>query len=648
MTTPIANALFEKAATPQDVMLLTCTAKGRWLKAPATVVYDKSAEPRIRFVKSDMLLKDEIKSMTGSKWHHEATHPHWSIADSQRNRFQFEFLLGGNPYSWFDRPIEKQVYKREALMTNQRDCGDQFCTYHSGIDAEEMGLGKTLAQIEHIERSGVDKWIWVTRANLINNTRRMFEYWQLSSKNAVEVMSYEAFVRLENEGIKGDPVRGIVFDEASALKNPDNKRSSAAQRYSALMRSIYGHDAHVTLMTGTPAPKNPAEWWGLCEIAYPGFLREGSLKALDQRLGIFVDKEYMSGQKCLQPVRDLNGNRLFKDDEKRCSICGVMEHEHADWKQRIMPDLLPRDHDFRACKNEVAYLYERLKGLVFIRFKKDVLAELPEKTYRIVECKPQPSVVRSAKMIADGCETAMEALMKLRELSDGFQYVDKQHGETKCPSCVDGKVTDFVPDESGRDPVSFERPCYSCNGTGLVPNMVRETVDVGCPKDAALVELLEENDECGRLVVFGAFDGTLDRIQKVCHASGWAVVRCDGKGLRAYDEKGKPIIGVEPLDVWANRDAYPRVAWDANPESGGLGFTLVEAHMAAFYSNTYKTEYRAQGEDRIHRKGMDINKGCVIVDFVHLPSDMKVLTTLKENRRLEKMTLGELQLVLAA
>ena len=40
---------------------------------------------------------------------------------------------------------------------------------------------------------------------------------------------------------------------------------------------------------------------------------------------------------------------------------------------------------------------------------------------------------------------------------------------------------------------------------------------------------------------------------------------------------------------------------------------------------------------------MDLNKGCWIVDLIHLPSDEAALTTIQENRRLELMTLGELQ-----
>ena len=50
-----------------------------------------------------------------------------------------------------------------------------------------------------------------------------------------------------------------------------------------------------------------------------------------------------------------------------------------------------------------------------------------------------------------------------------------------------------------------------------------------------------------------------------------------------------------------------------------------------------------QAEDRWHRIGCDENVGVVIVDLVHLPTDQRVIDVLKANRKLELMTLGELQ-----
>lgn len=63
--------------------------------------------------------------------------------------------------------------------------------------------------------------------------------------------------------------------------------------------------------------------------------------------------------------------------------------------------------------------------------------------------------------------------------------------------------------------------------------------------------------------------------------------------------------------------------------------------MVVYWSNSFKPEFRIQSEDRIHRKGMDENLGCEIVDLIHLPTDARVLEVIQANRKLELMTLGE-------
>ena len=154
--------------------------------------------------------------------------------------------------------------------------------------------------------------------------------------------------------------------------------------------------------------------------------------------------------------------------------------------------------------------------------------------------------------------------------------------------------------------------------------------------------LLEECEENGRIVVFAGFTGSVDRVANICRKDGWSVFRCDGRGFEVTDREGNVITqnGEESLEFWSDRDNQ-RVAFASHPESGGMSLTLVEARMAVYWSNSFKPEYRAQSEDRIHRKGMDENLGCEIVDLIHLPTDERVLEVIQANRRLELMTLGE-------
>ena len=82
-----------------DVKLLVETAKGTLVRTPARFEY---AGGRIWFLKSPFALKDEIKAMTGSRWHgFEQENPRkiWSVADNFRNRFQLHYLMGENVYA---------------------------------------------------------------------------------------------------------------------------------------------------------------------------------------------------------------------------------------------------------------------------------------------------------------------------------------------------------------------------------------------------------------------------------------------------------------------------------------------------------------------------------------------------------------------
>lgn len=625
----------------EDIKLEVQTKKRR-IRVPAQIEYAKN---RIFFLKSPFALKDEIKSMAGSKWHgydEDDGRKIWSVEDCPRNRFQLNYLKGEPVYDWFDQPLVRHEYER-PLMDHQKDMSDAGLTYHFHIFGAEMGTGKTLSAQEVIEKSKQLHWYWVGPKTSLPNIKREFRKWDFPfAEINVEFMTYDELVRRMDSYKEGDALpAGVIFDESSRLKNKDAQRTKAAQLLADEIRRVYGTEGYVILMSGTPSPKTPADWWAQCEITYPGFLKEGSPKALLNRLGI-IEYQLVTGIK----VPKLIG---WKDDERKCADCGKFEDDHelaidgADY------------HEFVPCKNEVAYMYERLQGLVTIKHKKDCLT-LPEKRYRTVRCKPTSSALRVAKALAESAPNTITGVTWLRELSDGFQYKEVSDGETRCTHCTTGKVEEWFdpadPDRTYRavdmlDPELVSRlekhevECPNCHGRQLVVKKVRETREVPCPKEKALTELLDENEECGRIVIFAGFTGSVDRCANICRKNGWAVVRCDGRGWEVTDFSGQLITGTEPLDYWADLANYPRVAFVAHPESGGMSLTLTEARMAVFYSNSFKPEYRIQAEDRIHRKGMDENLGCTIVDLLHLPSDDRVINVIRENRKLELMTMGE-------
>lgn len=626
----------------KETKLITETRKGTRLLNPVTMEIEPT---RITFAKSPFALKDEIKAMEGSKWHGFDDPPRkvWSIKNSQRNRFQLEWLEGGNPYEWFEQEVRQHEYPPlpKPPMAHQRMLADTLLTYHYHIWAAEMGVGKTLAAIMAITLAG-GEWWWVGPLKTRETIALEFEKW---GGPAVRFFSYEEFTRFMDEWKPGDPLPlGLVCDEASRLKNTNSQRARAVQKCADLIRETHGFDGYVLLMSGTPAPKTPVDWWSLCEIAYPGFLREGSPKAFEQRLAFFKTVVLEDGS---FPKRS-----GWKDDENKCEVCG----EHRENGAHELDGLTdPAEfHPFEPSVNEVALLFERLHGLVTVVHKKDCL-DLPDKRYRVIECKPSQSTLRVAKALVDCSENAAVGAALLRELSDGFQYREVVDGEQACSHCgTTGKIKEWF----GEDDKTYraidmlreelvetleerEVDCPRCNGSGQMPRRKRITREVPCPKEDALVDLLEECEEVGRIVIFAGFQGSVDRVARVCRQQGWGVVRCDGRGWQVTDRHGEVTVTDSPLRYWSDMD-NKRVAFVAHPESGGLGLTLIEARMGVFWSNSFKPDSRTQAEDRLHRPGMDMNVGCEIVDLLHLPSDQKVLDVVRENRRIELLTMGEL------
>src|SRR5690606_14906259 len=117
----------------------------------------------------------------------------------------------------------------------------------------------------------------------------------------------------------------------------------------------------------------------------------------------------------------------------------------------------------------------------------------------------------------------------LRELSDGFIYKDEVDGKTKCKHCTDGTVEEWFDTRLGDGAFGigdmslvdedicqhFEKrtvSCPQCDGTQEVDNIVRVAKEVPCPKDDIVKGLLDECEETGRIVLFAAFTGSLDRL----------------------------------------------------------------------------------------------------------------------------------------
>jgi hypothetical protein len=586
----------------------------------------------------------------------------WSIPINPRNMFQLDFLMGGNPYAKYDTPIGAYAKLREDMRDHQVVATAFELARHYCIDAGEMGVGKTLSAIETMESSGHSDWWYVAPRGALKSVERELRVWKCRVKP--RMMTYEGLVKeIKNWPAGQKAPRGVFFDESSRIKNPTAKRSQAAKALADGIRSDWGEEGYVILMSGSPAPKAPTDWWHQCEVACPGFLKEGDVDKFKKRLGIWKEAESLQGSKFLQKV-------AWLDDERRCAICGQFEDHPDHCKPGDLAAMCGGDeHEFKQSVNEVAELYKRMQGLVLVRFKRDCL-QLPDKQYRVIDCEPSKSLLRAAQAITARESRAANALILLRELSDGFQYEAIPNGRGKCTLCEGTKrMRETVPkpeyvgmldsgelwglsaemsetDFQAKFFMEQEVDCWRCNATGEEDLFTRVAKEIECPKEQALRDILDEYDDVGRVVVYGGFQASIDRCVRIAKQEGWDIIRVDGRGWYQQRYNESSLEG-DPLTLFQDmQEQYPRMAFIGQPGAAGMGLTLTASPIITYYSNDFNAESRIQSEERIHRLGMNINRGAMICDLCHLPTDRLILDNLKKKRQLQAMTLGQLQVAL--
>lgn len=562
----------------------------------------KLLEVRFRYNREAV---DLIKKFRNARWNPDSKF--WTISNCDRNWFQLRYRAedAENPYAWYDQPVPRIPVFNRPLFKHQQEIVAHTLTYRRTIIAAEMGTGKTLAAIEAMERSNVPYWWWIGPKSALIAVQREFRKWD--AKIEPRFFTYEKLVGVMRNWTGATAPQGAVFDESARIKNEGAQRSQAAMALANGVRGDWGNESWLILMSGAPAPRDPTDWWHQTEVCCPGFITEGSAKQLRRRLALVENRESITGGIYPHLV-------AWKDSDEICPVCGFTKNQHT----AIF------DHAFVPGVNEVAGLYDRLKGLTIIRLKKDCL-DLPDKQYQVIDLPPSTATLRLARMIKANAERVITALTLLRELSDGFQYQEVENGARTCSGCEGtGQTSQGPQGETGL--------CGICNGTGAEMLYRREVVETETPKLGALKDLLDQHEDIGRIVIYAAFTGTIDRLERFLVAAGWDVIKVDGRGWSG------------PADEMLERfqEGSGKIAFLGHPGSAGIGLTLTASPSIVYFSNDFNADSRIQSEDRIHRAGMDVNRGATIYDLVHLPTDQLILDNLKKKRALQSLTLGDI------
>lgn len=578
-------------------------------------------------------LKDELSAMKGSKWlGREKENPRktWRVDNCRRNNFNIAYLEGLNPFEHYKTPLDEKKLsfpiprmrkdwngKEWPLLSHQPEFILHILQRKHCIIAGEMGTAKTLAVFVAMEMALATEVWYVAPKSALTSVKLEAMRWQVKTK--IRFMTYDELKKILAEWKAGTlPPKFLVYDESSRVKTASSQRSQAADYLAESMRNAYGYNCYIIEMSGSPAPKSPLDWYQQCEIACPGYIREGTIHKFEARLAVCEYNEDNTGFNYRKRIAWRDGN------PKVCHFCGLSPEVHK-------PGVIP--HEFRPVDNQIELLYKRLGGLVLVKFKKDCL-DLPDKVYRTIKLRPSRELMSAARMVTTKSKSVIESMTLLRELSDGFQYKDHIEKSSVCTACKGTRV--YQP------AVGVVESCKLCSGTGVQNIIRREVIEVESPKIDALTELLDEVEEQGRLVVFAGFTGSIDRICAHVRKLGWEYIRVDGRGWASSIPGVTTDISMLRL-FQEEQSQFPNVVFIGHPGSAGMGITLTASAMTVYYSNDFNAESRIQSEDRIHRVGMDTNRGATIVDLVLLPTDQKVLDNLARKRELQSITLGELQ-----
>ena len=328
----------------------------------------------------------------------------------------------------------------QTFMPHQADMADAGLTYHYQIFGAEMGTGKTLAAQMVIEKSGVDLVWWAGPKTSIPNIKREFKLWGFPfDRIQVEFFTYEGLVRVMDEwdGSQTLP-RFFVADESSRCKNDTSQRSKACQKLADLIRDKYGYEGYVIEMSGTPSPKTPCDWWSQCEIAWPGFLKEGSRRAMEERLAFMVEQQFDAGK--------FKKRIGWKDDERKCAECGDTFEEGPHELDGVTdPDELP---PVRAQQERSRLPLRTAQRAGGHQAQEGLPATCPRSDTARSSASRPPASCAWPRPSSSAAPNAVTGMTLLRELSDGFQYREQQDGMTQCTHCTDGTVAEWVdPDD---------------------------------------------------------------------------------------------------------------------------------------------------------------------------------------------------------
>jgi hypothetical protein len=550
----------------------------RW-RAIDVEVYQNGEELVLKFP-YNVYLKDEIAGCESARWIPQ--HKAWGIKDPRLSR-RNSFILGRILKNQEDIPgcldLSSHYYdnsqvvdvniSREECREHQRNVIVDSFSKRCFLLAHEMGAGKTLSLIEIMEN--VKQYLEGIFDYKQYNDRKLF--WVIAPKAPLKAWEYELNkwdCQVKPKLISCDqsviarhiesanfPPRCLIIDEISRFKNAKAKRTDYLLQLTNLMYREYGTEMFIYGATGTPSPNDISDWWSECEIIQPGIIRE----------------------KNAAKMRDRYANVTYQ--------------QHPDDPTRKYPVVTGWNFD------ELEKLSSRLSPIVDVKWLKDCF-DVPEFIYQPVRIDVTKETLMACRTLVDKEVSVKDALMKLRQFSDGFLY-------------------------QGRD----------ADGNNLPAKRIKND------KQQAFIDEIVNLRESGetRLVAYAGFTESVDMLTEFCISNGWNVIRCDGRGWVPIAVDSNTFVPEANQAQFLDKNLDIPIAFVGHPDAGGMGLTLVSSKLILVYSNSFKGESRIQMRARIRRPN---SRGALIKDFIYLPSDQYIIDKVAVKESMQNLSMGVL------
>lgn len=335
------------------------------------------------YISASFGMKDDIKaSIEGARWMPETKE--WRGLRGARNKFVIDEVWKNSEAfrRYYVPPPDSLVAQFKARFpgrwSHQYTAAAHLVHRRRFIYAAEMALGKTVTVFDAIDFVKPAHVWWVSDKNSLKAYEEQRQRWKPAFKAEV-VVNYESLPQACHKAKR--PPQCVVFDECSALKNGKARRTQAALALVSLMEQTYGDNCYVFMLSGTPAPKDIRDWWAVCEVARPGFLRESRIEKFTERYMVCTRAE----KGYLEPQKDEDGRYMYTEEYRK--------------------------------------LGSRLAPLVLCHRRGIDNPDMRQltKQYKEIRLEQDPEAIEASKFLIASAPNAGAALQAIRQLSDGIQ-----------------------------------------------------------------------------------------------------------------------------------------------------------------------------------------------------------------------------------